>query len=237
MPSKYIEVYSENELDQIAMAELLNKSITLPKWVKEAILLEMRPLFLRTRNLDTAQKNQLLEDIVKTMFPNIDVVHLKIHAKDCCRSFYDWRNSLWTSIKTKYENSIHSATNTNTNTNNNTNTIDKLGNSLKNWHIHEIFRPWLQHIPGTISQEVEQNLRDVILFGFWCLRNFPTTSHDKFFAANTDLYTINVNFKSVNGYNIATSLDLSKYEISATRSYKNSKETEGESSIKKYKNK
>jgi hypothetical protein len=41
---------------------------------------EMRPL-LRTRNLETAQKNQLLEDIIKTMFPNIDVVHLKIHAK------------------------------------------------------------------------------------------------------------------------------------------------------------
>jgi len=56
--------------------------------------------------------------------------------------------------------------------------------------IHEIFCQWLQYI----SKEIEQILRDVILFGFDI--RIP---HDKFFM---DLHTINVHFNSLSGFNI-----------------------------------
>ena len=49
--------------------------------------------------------------------------------------------------------------------------------------------------------------------------------------ANTDLYTISSDFRSLSGYNITTSMDLSIYEVSALRSYssvKYSGETERE---------
>ena len=54
--------------------------------------------------------------------------------------------------------------------------------------------------------------------------------------ANTDLYTISSDFRSLSGYNIATSMDLSIYEVSAPRSYssvKYSEETERELSKKR----
>jgi len=213
VPSKYVDAHSGSEYDQNAIVNHLS-STSLQKWIKESITLEMRLLFLRTRNLDISQKNQMVADVIKAMFPNINGTNLKVHAKSIRRNFYDWRNILWTNIKTKYK-WMYS---------HNTTTIKELNKLLVSRHVHEIFRPWLQYIPNTISQETEQVLRDVILFGFWCLMNYTTKPHNEFFTANADLYTINIDFKSISGYNIATSMDMSKYEISAPRSFKNNPE-------------
>ena len=107
--------------------------------------------------------------------------------------------------------------------------MEELNKLLENKDIHEIFKPWLRYAPNIIPPEVKQILRNVILFGFWCLLKVVTDSHYKFFIANTDLYTISSNFRSLSRYNIATSMDLSIYEVSALRSYssvKYSEETE-----------
>ena len=207
------------------MASLLNSS-SLPKWIKDLILSELRLLFLRTRNLDVSQKNQIVKDLIKIMFPNVNNQYLNLHAKDIRRSFYDWRNVLWTNLKNKYEDLTSS---------NNNITMEELNKLLENKDIHEIFKPWLRYAPNIILPEVEQILQNVILFGFWCLLKVVTDPHYKFFMANTDLYTISSDFRSLSGYNIATSMDLSIYEVSALRSYssvKYSGETERELSKK-----
>jgi len=114
--------------------------------------------------------------------------------------------------------------------------MEELNKLLENKDIHEIFKPWLRYAPNIIPPEVKQILWNVILFGFWCLLKVVTDSHYKFFMANTDLYTISSDFRSLSGYNITTSMDLSIYEVSALRSYssvKYSGETERELSKKR----
>ena len=115
------------------MASLLNSS-SLPKWIKDLILSELRLLFLRTRNLDVSQKNQIVKDLIKIMFPNVNNQYLNLHAKDIWRSFYDWRNVLQTNLKNKYEDLTSS---------NNNITMEELNKLLENKDIHEIFKPWL----------------------------------------------------------------------------------------------
>ena len=224
--TEYLDTFSKKNLDQNAMTSLLNSS-SLPKWIKDLILSELRLLFLRTRNLNVSQKNQIVKDLIKIMFPNVNNQYLNLHAKDIWRSFYDWRNVLWTNLKNKYEDLTSS---------NNNITMEELNKLLENKDIHEIFKPWLRYAPNIIPPEVKQILRNVILFGFWCLLKVVTDPHYKFFMANTDLYTISSNFRSLSRYNIATSMDLSIYEVSALRSYssvKYSRKTERELSKKR----
>jgi hypothetical protein len=64
----------------------------------------------------------------------------------------------------------------------------------------------------TIENEVI--LKNLILFGFYCLENYPQdAAHKKFFSFNGSLYTVNCDFPSTSGYNVATSIDLSKYDV------------------------
>ncbi len=91
------------------------------------------------------------------MFPNVNNQYLNLHAKDIQRSFYDWRNVLWTNLKNKYEDLTSS---------NNNITMEELNKLLENKDIHEIFKPWLRYALNIIPPEVEQILRNVILFGF-----------------------------------------------------------------------
>ena len=148
VPTEYLDTFSKKNLDQNAMASLLNSS-SLPKWIKDLILSELRLLFLRIRNLDVSQKNQIVKDLIKIMFPNVNNQYLNLHAKDIQRSFYDWRNVLWTNLKNKYEDLTSS---------NNNITMEELNKLLENKDIHEIFKPWLRYAPNIIPPEVEQIL-------------------------------------------------------------------------------
>ena len=148
VPTEYLDTFSKKNLDQNAMASLLNSS-SLPKWIKDLILSELRLLFLRTRNLDVSQKNQIVKDLIKIMFPNVNNQYLNLHAKDIWRSFYDWRNVLWTNLKNKYEDLTSS---------NNNITMEELNKLLENKDIHEIFKPWLRYAPNIIPPEVKQIL-------------------------------------------------------------------------------
>src|SRR2546423_8892923 len=59
-PSKFFRKKNGLSDQRKAMASLLNSS-SLPKWIKDLILSELRLLFLRTRNLDVSQKNQIVK--------------------------------------------------------------------------------------------------------------------------------------------------------------------------------
>ena len=62
-----------------------------------------------------------------------------------------------------------------------------------------------------LSNNEEMILKNLVMFAFYFLIKNPKTAHDEFFSYTRNLYTINCNFLST--YNIATSIDLSKYEI------------------------
>lgn len=48
---------------------------------------------------------------------------------------------------------------------------------------------------------------------FHCIENYHDDAHNRFYTYNGDLYTVNNIFNSSSGYDIAASMDLSKYEI------------------------
>ena len=62
-----------------------------------------------------------------------------------------------------------------------------------------------------LSNNEEMILKNLVMFAFYFLIKNQKTVHDEIFSFTGNLYIINCNFSST--YNIATSMDLSKYEI------------------------
>ncbi|GBC32379.2 hypothetical protein GLOIN_2v1766892 [Rhizophagus irregularis DAOM 181602=DAOM 197198] len=115
-----------------------------------------------------------------------------------------WRNTLWDNIKLRYE------------------TYQKRKEKdesldfkpyLKGRHIEEIFNLWLKFSDKPISQENENSLKNLILFGFHCLEIYNSDARERFFTHTGNLYTVNNIFNNLSGYNIGSLIDLSKYEI------------------------
>lgn len=83
-------------------------------------------------------------------------------------------------------------------------------------HVKAIFRLWLTNTSSDLPQGAIDALKTIILIGFRSIYNNPNNSKDarhKFYKLHTDLYTVDINFESASGNNIAASLDLSKYEF------------------------
>ena len=78
-----------------------------------------------------------------------------------------------------------------------------------------IFRPWLTNTLSDLPQEVINALKKVVLIGFRSICNNQNNKEAryKFYKFHTDLYTVNMNFESSSGNNIAALLDFSKYEF------------------------
>lgn len=88
--------------------------------------------------------------------------------------------------------------------------------ALQEKHIRAIFRSWLANTSSDLPQEAIDSLKKVILVGFRSLHNNSDNNkiaRQEFYKLHTDLYTADINFESNSGNNIATSLDLSKYEF------------------------
>ncbi|GET50715.1 serine/threonine protein kinase [Rhizophagus irregularis DAOM 181602=DAOM 197198] len=168
---------------------------------------ELKSLFLRTRNLDKSNNNQIIEDFLASLLPTFmndhpDILHNV--AKSFRKTWSYWRNTLWDNIKLRYE------------------TYQKRKEKdesldfkpyLKGRHIEEIFNLWLKFLDKPISQENENSLKNLILFGFHCLEIYNSDARDHFFTHTGNLYTVNNIFNNLSGYNIGSSIDLSKYEI------------------------
>jgi hypothetical protein len=97
---------------------------------------------------------------------------------------------------------------------------------LKDSEVKSIFRTWLKSTPSELPPGAHENLKKVVLIGFRCLHNNKdnTAARQRFFKTHTDLYTIDLAFKSNTGNDIAASLDLSKCDF-APDSFDSDKES------------
>lgn len=206
VPKEFIDSRNSS-ISQEQLATLLSTSYdSITKWIKEVILGELKPLFLRIQRLDDSKKNFILQDFFTSLFPtfaNNNREKLIIISKDFRKTYNNWRNILWKKILeryTKYKNKKE---------------VSEVEPNLylQNRHINDIFHSWLKYTSGTLTEENENALKNLIVFGFYCIKNYSSEhAHDKFFSYNGSLYTINCDFPSSSGYNIATSMDLSKYD-------------------------
>jgi hypothetical protein len=224
------EFISNNEtLNQEKLVQLLSDG-TYPKRVKEFILGELKPLFLRTRHLDNSKKNSIIQDFLSLLFPSLAENHnerLVVLAAEFRKSWNNWRNTLWQRISYRYKKYSKHMKNSNKESEN-------IRSYLESNHINEIFGTWIKYL-SILSEDDEKVLKDLVMFGFHCLIKYPKnldSAHDEFFSITGNLYTIDCNFPSM--YNIAASMDLSKYAITLEiKSPDTSSDSDHEKPVKK----
>lgn len=177
-----------------------------PKWLKDFILSELKPLFLRTRHLDNPKRNRIVQDFLLMLFPSLEKNNherLAALATDFRKSWSNWRNILWQKINYRYKRySKHKK--------NSSNESESINSYLQPHYVSEIFETWQKYV-SKLSEDDEKILRDLAIFGFHCLIKHSGNAHNEFFSSTGNLYTINCNFPTA--YNTATSMDLSQYEI------------------------
>ena len=81
-----------------------------------------------------------------------------------------------------------------------------------------IFKSWLANSSSELPEGSIIVLKKVILIGLRSLfinDNDNTEARQIFFQSHTDLYTVDIPFRSKSGNDIAASIDLSKYEFSS----------------------
>ncbi|CAB4382753.1 unnamed protein product [Rhizophagus irregularis] len=195
--------YSSLNQQQLSSILLIN---SMPKWVRNFIINELKPLFLRTRHLDQNSKNRIIQDFLTILFPKFVELHpdkLNEVAKSFRKTWSYWRNMLWDKINERYR-LIQKRR-------------EKSGQSvahhLKNHHLSDIFSLWFKYTTDPVlSQEDLNSLKNLIFFAIHCIENHED-ARNRFYTHNGDLYTVNNIFNSSSGLNIAASMDLSKYEI------------------------
>ncbi|CAB4374303.1 unnamed protein product [Rhizophagus irregularis] len=195
--------YSSLNQQQLSSILLIN---SMPKWVRNFIINELKPLFLRTRHLDQSSKNRIIQDFLTILFPKFVELHpdkLNEVAKSFRKTWSYWCNMLWDKINERYR-LIQKRR-------------EKSGQSvahhLKNHHLSDIFSLWFKYTTDPVlSQEDLNSLKNLIFFAIHCIENHED-ARNRFYTHNGDLYTVNNIFNSSSGLNIAASMDLSKYEI------------------------
>ncbi|GES76610.1 hypothetical protein GLOIN_2v1883811 [Rhizophagus clarus] len=91
----------------------------------------------------------------------------------------------------------------------------------------KVFDGWRSELWSNIgfayqNKEMERALQNVIIYGIRCLSeevDDDKTARRNFFMANTDLYTINLDFACTDKIDVTRSMELSHYYISAVRSF------------------
>ncbi|CAB4386474.1 unnamed protein product [Rhizophagus irregularis] len=195
--------YSSLNQQQLSSILLIN---SMPKWIRNFIINELKPLFLRTCHLDQSSKNRIIQDFLTILFPKFVELHpdkLNEVAKSFRKTWSYWRNMLWDKINERHR-LIQKRR-------------EKSGQSvahhLKNYHLSDIFSLWFKYTTDLVlSQEDLNSLKNLIFFAIHCIENYED-ARNQFYMHNGDLYTVNNIFNSSSGLNIAASMDLSKYEI------------------------
>lgn len=179
--------YNQNEL--VNLMKVPPKS--LPKWLNDIILGELRPLFLRVRFLD--EKNEILDDFISKMFPKFfesNQQRAMELAKHYRSTWSDWRHTLRKNIKERYSRK----------------------NNLENRHVYEIFQQWLTAIRGNPHNEIMNALRSVVVEEFQHVsQNLKPLNQSK-----SDRFTIDLSLNSRSGYDIAASLNLAYDEVASS---------------------
>jgi hypothetical protein len=206
-PENFVDRETNMSYNQKRVSNLISLQNSLPKWLRIIVINELKSLFLRTRNLDKSNKNQVIEDFLASLLPIFMSDHpdkLQNVAKSFRKTWSYWRNTLWDNMKFRYE-AYRKRNEKNEN-------LD-FKTYLKSRHIEEIFNLWLKYSDKPLSQENENSLKNLILFGFHCLENYDSDARNRFFTHTGNLYTANNIFNNLSGFNIAASIDLSEYEI------------------------
>jgi hypothetical protein len=106
IPKEFIDPYNLST-SQAQMAVLLSESYkSLPKWIKEMILNELKPLFLRVRRLDESKKNCVLQNFFILLFPkfaNNRHEKLIVISKELRKTYNNWRNVLWKKLVERHD--------------------------------------------------------------------------------------------------------------------------------------
>lgn len=203
IPKEFIN--GHEVISQEKMSEVLSSSRAPPKWVKDFVLNELKPLFMRSRHLDNCKKNLIIQEFLTVLFPKYSTDNrekLVALATDFRKSWSNWRNILWNKIITRYDRFCKHLKD---------NEDASPKSYLKERHITDIFGTWIKYVTE-MSKENDDALKNLTIFAFHCIAKHPKDAQSRFFSSTGNLYTINCNFPST--YNIATSLDLSQYDIS-----------------------
>ncbi|UZO18681.1 uncharacterized protein OCT59_009993 [Rhizophagus irregularis] len=164
-PEKFTDRDTNISYNQKRISNIISLQNSIPKWLRIIVINELKSLFLRTRNLDKSNNNQIIEDFLASLLPTFmndhpDILHNV--AKSFRKTWSYWRNTLWDNIKLRYE------------------TYQKRKEKdesldfkpyLKGRHIEEIFNLWLKFSDKPISQENENSLKNLILFWIPLFRN------------------------------------------------------------------
>ncbi|KAF0453647.1 hypothetical protein F8M41_001700 [Gigaspora margarita] len=68
------------------------------------------------------------------------------------------------------------------------------------------------HSESNGSNDFEKSLLDVVHAGIWAINFYDSkNAQTLFFNLNNDLYTVNLNVLTLSGWNVTTSIDLSRY--------------------------
>jgi len=149
-PKEFIN--SNNEIISQENLRQLFSDRTQPKWAKDLILSELKPLFLRTRHLDNSKKNLIIRDFLLVLFFSFAEQHherLAILAADFCRSWSNWRNVLWQKITQRYEKFSKNSKSSSVKDR------ECVNSYLKSIHISEIFETWTKHVSSKLSNNEE----------------------------------------------------------------------------------
>lgn len=206
-PEKFTDRDTNMSYNQKRVSNIISLQNSIPKWLRIIVINELKSLFLRIRNLDKSNKNQIIEDFLASLLPifmndHPDILHNV--AKSFRKTWSYWRNTLWDNVKLRYETCRKRKVK---------NKSLDFKTYLKSRHIEEIFNLWLKFSDNPLSQENENSLKNLIIFGFHCLESYDSDARERFFTHTGNLYTVNNIFNNLSGFNIAASIDLSKYEI------------------------
>jgi hypothetical protein len=149
-----------------------------------------------------ARRNCVLQNFFILLFPtfaNNSREKLILISKEFSKTYNNWRNFLWKKLVEMHDKYKFCE-------------CDNPNLYLKKRHVNEVFSPWLKYTSEELPEESKIALKNLIIFGFYCIENF-SDAHKSFFSFNGSLFTVTCDFPSSFGYNIGTSIDLSKYSV------------------------
>ncbi|RIB12063.1 hypothetical protein C2G38_2201709 [Gigaspora rosea] len=157
-----------------------------PKWVAELFQNELHALFIRCRNLDDAKSNAIIKKFIKILVSEIGD-----------QDFDDAASKFWAK---SYE----------------------INDLFANLTADDVQKEWHQflvnidieaiHGKSNSSNDFELLLLNVVRVGIWVVNFYdPKDAQSLFYNLNNDLYTVNLNVLTVSGWNVTTSIDLSRY--------------------------
>ncbi|KAF0482716.1 hypothetical protein F8M41_023380 [Gigaspora margarita] len=177
----------------------------------------MHALFIRCRNLDDAKANGIIKKFLKFLVPEMGEQIFEDAASKLRSNFIEWRHTLWNRISKLFV-ELQKRAKSN----------DDLNKLFAKVTANDVQRVWQQFlvnidIPAIRNEHNDSNkfenlLLDMVCVGVWALNVYEQKNvQTVFFNLNNDLYTVNLNVLTLNGWYVATSIDLSKYHFNAQK--------------------